>query len=161
MSWNVQGLHTKLKQHDFVQYCNSFDIFACSEIHNCCKETMETTFYKYNVYISKRKEFKGGGVAVFVSKLLNNYISKIDIHLDECIALYMKKSYLNTDKNIIYCFPYIAHEYSTVFQGQTIKGMERLIELYDSLFIKYGDTPWVVGGDLNARTGSLLDFNYI
>ena len=57
----------------------------------------------------------------------------------------MKKSYLNTDKDIVYYFSYIPHEYSTVFQGQAIKGMERLIELYDHFFIKYGDIHWVIG----------------
>ena len=81
MCWNVQGLCTKLKQADFVQYCNSFDIFACSEIHNCSKDLMETVFCNYNVYVSKRREFKGGGVAVFVSKSQGNFVDKIDIKL--------------------------------------------------------------------------------
>ena len=121
---------------------------------------METKFDKYDVYISKRKDFKGGGIAVFVSKILSNVIYNIEINLDECIALLMKKSYLNTDKDIVYYFPYIPHEYSTVFQGQSTKGMERLIELYDRLFIKYGDIHWVIGGDLNARTGNLSDLNH-
>ena len=160
MSWNVQGLNSKLNQSDFRFFCNKFDIFSCSEIHNCSKELMEKTFYNHDAYVSYRKNFKGGGIAVFVLKSLSNVISNVQIHLDECIVLSMNKKFLNIDKDIIYCFPYIPHEYSSVFYGHTIKGMERLIELFESLYLKFSDHYWVLGGDLNARTGNLHDFNY-
>ena len=158
MSWNVQGIHTKLKQHDFIKFCNSFDIFACSEIHNCSKKLMEEVFYNYNVCVSYRKNHLGGGIAVFILKSLNYVTNEISIDLNECIVLKLDKRYLNIDNNLICCFPYIPHEYSTVFSGNLIKGMERFIELYDTLNLKFGDVYWFFGGDFNARTGNLSDF---
>ena len=44
MSWNVQGINTKLNQPDFIKFCNMFDIFACSEIFNCSKDLLENFF---------------------------------------------------------------------------------------------------------------------
>ena len=160
MSWNVQGINSKLNDSDFTSFCNQFDIFSCSEIHNCTKAKLENKFDNYNVYVSYRKEFQGGGIAVFVLKSLCNIISNVEIPLNECIVLSMNKKYLNTDKDIIYCFPYIPHEYSSVFYGKSTKGIERLIELFDSLYLRFSDNYWLIGGDLNARTGSLHDFNY-
>ena len=104
MSWNVQGLYSKLKQNDFVQFCKLYDVFACSEIHNCSKDVMENTFIDYNVYVSYRTEFYGGGIAVFVLKSLQEVIKEIPIDLDECIVLHLDEHYLNVDKSFICCF---------------------------------------------------------
>ena len=68
MSWNVQGLNSKLNQSDFRFFCNKFDIFSCSEIHNCSKELMEKTFYNHDAYVSYRKNFKGAGICFEVTE---------------------------------------------------------------------------------------------
>ena len=158
MSWNVQGINTKLNQPDFIKFCNMFDIFACSEIFNCSKDLLEKIFYRYNVYVSYRTEFYGGGIAVFVLKSLQEVIKEIPIDLDECIVLLLDEHYLNVGKSFICCFPYVPHEYSSVLCGHLFKGIDRLIEVYDNLYSKFGDAYWVIGGDMNARTGNLHDF---
>ena len=113
MAWNVQGINTKLNQPDFIKFCNMFDIFACSEIFNCSKDLLEKIFYRYNVYVSYRTEFYGGGIAVFVLKSLQEVIKEIPIDLDECIVLLLDEHYLNVGKSFICCFPYVPHEYSS------------------------------------------------
>ena len=56
-----------------------------------------------------------------------------------------------------YCFPYIPHEYYTVFQGKQLKARAgRQTELYDSLLMKCWDINWINMGDLNVRTGGLI-----
>ena len=53
---------------------------------------MENVFYKYDVNVSYRKHFKGGGIAVFVLKSLHSAITKVSINLDECIVLILIKN---------------------------------------------------------------------
>ena len=124
MTWNIQGIRDKLKQHCFVNYCNNFSIFACSEINSCSKDIMEKVFNKYDVYVSYRQHFKGGGIAVFVLKSLSDVITNVSVSLDECIVLILDKKYLKIDRNIICCFPYVPHEYSTALSNYLINGIE-------------------------------------
>ena len=157
MSWNVQGLYRKLSQHDFIRFCKIYDIFSCSEIHNCPENIIKDTFPEYDVYVSKRDNLNGGGIAVFVRKIYKQFVNLIDAKLNECIVLHIQGGFIGFDKDCICCFPYIPHEYSMVFEKSNIKGMELFINLYHSLSIRFGDVYYIIGGDLNARTGSLTD----
>ena len=157
MSWNVQGLFRKLSQVNFVEFCKIYDIFSCCEIHNCNENKMKDTFPDHDVYFSKRKTLNGGGIAVFVRKIFKRFITNIDVTLDECIVLLMNRDFTGFDKDLMCCFPYIPHEYSMVFDKNKVKGMELFINLYESLSLRFGDVHWVIGGDLNARTGILTD----
>ena len=85
--WNVQGLFRKLSQVNFVQFCKIYDVFSCSEIHNCSENIIKDAFPEHEVYLSKRKTLNGGGISVFVRKIFKQFVSKIDIQLDECIVL--------------------------------------------------------------------------
>ena len=134
-----------------------YDVFSCSEIHNCSENIIKDAFPEHEVYLSKRKTLNGGGISVFVRKIFKQFVSKIDIQLDECIVLHIKHEFTGYDKDLICCFPYIPHEYSTVFYQNNIKGMERFINLFNSLSLRFGDVYWLIGGDLNARTGTLRD----
>ena len=158
MCWNVQGIFNKLLLTDFVNFCSNYDIFSCSEIHNCSEDRMKNSFPKYNIYVSYRDGFKGGGVAVFVKKCLFNVVKEIKIDLPECKVFNIDRSYLNTDQNMICCFPYIPHYYSTVFENSHVKGLERLFDLYDDINSTIGEVYWLIGGDLNSRVGKLDDF---
>ena len=158
MSWNVQGLYLKLRQYDFIQFCKQFDIFSLSEINNCSQQYIEEKFPEYDIYISKREHFKGGGLAVFVLKTIKQFVSKIEIDMNECIVLNLKKDILRFDEDIICCFPYIAHEYSILFNDSIKKGMEILIDLHNLLNLTHCQKYWIIAGDLNARTGNLIDF---
>ena len=157
MCWNVQSISKKLCKVNFVNFCKSYDIFSCSEIHNCNEDKIKDAFPDYDVYLSKRKTLNGGGIAVFVCKIFKEFVTKIDVTLDECIVLRMKRDLTGLDKDLICYFPYIPHEYSMVFDKSKVKGMELLINLYDSLSLRFGDVYCLIGGDLNARTGSLND----
>ena len=158
MTWNVQGLAKKMFQRDFVEFCTNNDIFSCSEINACKKETMQKQFVDFNVYVSPRNGYNGGGVAVFVRKTLSEIVNFIDIECPECVLFRVKQSYLNINKDLLLCFPYIPHYYSLVFENSVTKGLDRLIDLYNTINSKYGDVYWLIGGDLNARTGKLDDF---
>ena len=155
--WNVQGLFRKLSQVNFVKFCKLYDVFSCSEIHNCSENIIKDAFPDYEVFLSKRKTLNGGGISVFVRKIFKQSISKIDIQLDECIVLHVKHEFTGFDKDLICCFPYIPHEYSLVFDQNNSKGMERFINLFNSLSLRFGEVYWLIGGDLNARTGTLKD----
>lgn len=157
MCWNVQGLKQKLFNNDFIEYCKSFDIFSLSEIHNCNKNDVSKVFDNYEVYLSHREHFKGGGVGVLVKKHLTNYLIKTIKGLHECITLRFKKSLFNTEKDVILCFPYIAHEFSTVFQNSVQKGIGLLEGFAAKVNEEEGDILWVIGGDCNARTGTISD----
>ena len=158
MIWNVQGLDKKLYQRDFIDFCTNNDILSCSEIHNCTKEKIMKYFNNYDVYVSHRIGYSGGGVAVCVRKALSNIVTFVNTETSECILLHVKKSYLNIEKDLIICFPYIPHYYSMVFEKTVTKGIDRLMNLYNKVNSKYKDVHWLIGGDFNARTGKLDDY---
>ena len=39
-----------------------------------------------------------------------------------------------------------------------LKGIARLVEFYETLYLKFEEVYWGIGGDMNARTGNLHDF---
>ena len=157
MSWNSHGLNTKLDDVDFVNYCKNFDIFSISEIYDCKEEKLKKVFSAYDCYVAKRLRGMGGGVAVFVLKSLENLVVRLNIDLSECICLLLDKNCLKTDKKVLLCFPYIAHESSPVYQNMSTKGIQNLESLFVELSEKYGQVEWIIGGDMNARTGLLDD----
>ena len=159
MAWNIQGLRPKLYNREFKEFCSTFDIFSLSEIQSCTEKLMRDSFPEFEVFISRRTVCNGGGVAVFVNKTIIKFVTQIVSHADECLFFLVKRSILNEsiDSDLIISFPYIAHEYSAVYNNMSIKGIELLEHNLNYIFNKVGYLPCLIAGDLNSRVGTLSD----
>ena len=159
MAWNIQGLRPKLFNHDFKEFCKIFDVFSLSEIQGCTEKLMRDSFPQFEVFTSFRTICKGGGVAVFIKKKIVKYICKISNHAEECLFFLVKKSLFsnNIETDVIFCFPYIAHEYSSLYDDLPVKGIELFEQNLNHIFNKVGYLPCIIVGDLNSRVGTLSD----
>ena len=92
-----------------------------------------------------------------IKKEFGNFVKRIILEAEECVFLLLDKCILPCDEDVIACFPYIAPEYSTIYKDKIFKGIEVLEQHFVDAVLKYGDLPWLIGGDLNARTGNCDD----
>lgn len=88
---------------------------------------------------------------------LNDAISIFKHEYEECIVITVNKALMNLTKNMVCIFPYVAPEYSPVFEESTLSGIEILENLITDIVDALGDVHVLIGGDLNARCGILDD----
>lgn len=157
MSWNIQGLRPKIFNPSFKEFCNNYDIFALSEINKCPNSVMAENFPDYEIMVSRRSLCKGGGVAVFVRKMFVQFVQRIESCAEECVFCIVNRSIIGTTSDVLFCFPYIAHEHSNVYEHTSLKGIDLFEHYLLEIFDKVSFLPCIIAGDMNARAGILAD----
>ena len=153
MTWNIQGLKTKLIDHDFVKFLNQYEIFSLSEIHNITYNEICKVFPNFEVFISYRTACQGGGVAVCVKRTILPFLKRIESDMEECVFLSFNE--ILFEKTVVMIFPYIAHEGSVFYENKLLNGIEKLEVEYLKIKEKVENSLCLICGDLNSRTGNL------
>ena len=168
----MQGLRSKVENQDFVDYISSFDFVCLTEtfIDNHFENNI---FINHIIYESKATRFSNygralGGVMVLVRKELNPLIQKIDLSLNNMIALIIDNKLTGSEKSIVFLACYLPPTDSIYWQNNTYcKGPECLEEAILEIHDHIQDFYLIVNGDLNSRTGcenisydNLDDSNY-
>ena len=97
LSWNIDGLRSKLDDIDFIKYLNSFDIFGLIETWEISlSEQMTSLFPKFNIYVCEAiKQAKFGramaGVFVFVRKEYDQFITRLNTECKFAVFLNCSK----------------------------------------------------------------------
>jgi hypothetical protein len=103
-----------------------------------------------------------GGVAVLVKEKFVQYIEEMNIEIDNCVALKIRKSVFNTMKDIllvgIYIPPYNSNYWKHAMDGY---GLELLDKCVIEAHKFCSELSLICFGDINARTSNLnAEFDY-
>ena len=157
-SWNIHGFNAKkCKDEMFLNCISKIDICFLSEtwLHKSMNYDVvkKVIFYqnaiKNNLVKSGRSS---GGMLVMINKEMKKGIKLVEKNTSYGIWLKLEKSFFNLDENIYICGCYTQPEDSVY----AIKDVFDTIENDISDFARLGKV--VIMGDLNARTGNLLDY---
>ena len=149
LSWNVQGMATRVEDSEFQNAIKFFQLLCLQE-----------TFLKDNKKISLPgfapgifRSF-GNGVAVFVREQFCNQIKSIDdVGHDSVIWVHAKLR----GKDSSYCIACV-YNYPTSSHNKNENFFDNLLEDISVLNDRYSSPHFILIGDWNARIGSLSEY---
>ena len=148
--WNIQGLHARLKDFEFISMCQNFSIL-------CFQETLLATHDKpeipgYTAYYHSNQN-KRGGVAIFIKDKLKDKITHTeDIRRSNVLWT------VAATRRCTYCLAtvYNTHEAS---KFREVKFFENLTDDISVLSHRFNNPVFIVVGDFNARTANQTEFS--
>lgn len=170
LTWNIRSIftenvysHKMLKTMVWDVYNNFInnDIICLQETWCDDNEALLLEDDIFNVFYSNRKlrhkkaKRPSGGVAIMIKKHLIKGIKKQFSSSDDVLWIKLDKQFFSLDRDIFICNAYLPPEGSSLFSWYTIDVCDKL-ELDIMRYCELGDI--LLCGDLNARTGSLLDY---
>ena len=156
VSWNIEGLASRLNEPGFVEYLSSFDI--C-----CLVETFTSENFDFSIYFDEYLVFhspaiklsshgrRSGGAAILIKKSYSMKVTLIPCRQDNMVAV--KISSPDGHDIVIICV-YIPPTDSPYYRDKLIKcNLELLEELLLDIRRLNPDSSIVLCGDFNARIG--------
>ena len=96
-----------------------------------------------------------GGVALLVRKQFARFVKQIHVEYDYCVVLQLSKELSGLDKDCILLGVYSPPSNSIYYKDcETENGMSLVEDCIFDIIEQHGELPFLVFGDLNARTGS-------
>jgi hypothetical protein len=158
LSWNVNGLLTKIHDNEFVRYIRSFDFV-------CLFETFVETFHYnlltgYEVFckpalkLSKQGRHSGG-VVCLIKKDICKYVKQIITTVHNMFVFLCDKCIFGTEKDVLFVCTYIPPEGSPYYAYYDLdNGISLLEEFICDYLIDSDDVFILICGDLNSRTSN-------
>ena len=161
LTWNVEGLFTKLFDKEFVSFVSSHD-FVCLTESFLVDELKFDAFPEHDLFYQHAKKIThqgrpSGGVVCLVNKSLTPLIKQIKVDIGIFVLLYIDKTLFNVDKDVLYVCAYVPPEGSQYYNAFDIdKDGISLLEncLVDNVILD-NDVHIIVNGDLNSRTSNV------
>ena len=158
VSYNVDGLFSKLSDVDFLSFIDQFDCVCLLETYmtdNIIPKNIFTQFlpaYFYPAIPSAGQGRASGGIIVLVKLKFKNIVSRIEHDFHSSIVL-LFKNVLNGSKNdLVFISTYI-HPYGSVFYNN--QNENNGINLFENSFFnlhkKYLHSEFMISGDFNSR----------
>ena len=141
MSWNINGVHTKLEKTNIQTLLCDYDIVCLNEV----KTSINISFPGYVTYMSINKSVPHrGGTAVLIKSYLEALISSIDVSICDQIWIEIKSAPI-----VLLGFCYIPPSDSVYYSHEHFSAiLEKIKSIpYDS---------YLLMGDFNSRFGSLV-----
>lgn len=162
VSWNINGLLTKLADETFKEILNDFDIIFFNETWISKNNTLELDILGYkcvHVYGNKAHGVKkgrySGGVAVYFRDSLTEKLNVVETNDLGLIWIKLHRELFCFDEHVYICNAYIPPINSKVHNRSEVNffdDIEKGVELYSK------DGQVYICGDLNSRTGDLVDY---
>ena len=163
LSWNVQGLSSKLNDADFLDFISNYDILIFTETWLAKSTNVNIDNYlcfscprpKYN----KKAKRHSGGVILYYKKKYFGYIKLISENERGILWFKLSKTYFGTENDLLICSCYVPPEGSDVYKNRHSQLFE--YDFFDQLSIdilnysQLGDI--MLTGDFNSRIGQKSD----
>ena len=158
LSWNVEGLASKLDYPDFLSYINDFSFV-------CLLETFleyfpeSNLFPDFDVFVSSAKKLskqgrRSGGVICLVKKKFKRYFNEVPCMYDNILVFKICKALFGTLNDILLICTYIPPIDSVYYSRVEEKnGVLYLESCMVDLCCRYANNSIILCGDLNSRTG--------
>ena len=159
-SWNINGIKNKIKDPDFLELLQPYDIIFLSEtwIDKGEENISIDGFFSLSVAQSgrhKNAKHNSGGISVFIKNEYKNHIKILKSTEEHFIWLKINKSVTGFPKDTYCCGAYIKPHGSPIYTRQP--DLDLFSVLSDNIN-KYKNLGYILcTGDLNARTGKLSD----
>ena len=141
MSWNINGVRTKLEKKNVQDFLRNYDIISLNEV----KTSLHVSFPGY---VSYKSEVCGsaerGGTVVFIRNCFAEFILDVDTSIQEQVWIRFRFA-----PNHVFCFCYIPPADSQYYSHDLFAAIQEKL-CGDSL-----RQECIVIGDMNARFGSL------
>ena len=153
LSFNVEGLKTKLDDPSFLELIQKYDIIILTETWKA--DTLKINIEGFWDYSQVRPKHKNairhsGGITVLAKNHLRFGLKLVE-DTEEFLWFRLKKSLFQLENDIFLCAAYIPPNNTT----PTITTKKYYFGKLNEILIKYNDKgDVVIMGDLNARTGN-------
>lgn len=139
ISWNINGIFTKLEKANVMQLLLYYDVICLNEI----KTSTQIRFPGYVVYSSMCGESDGrGGTAVCVRNNLSRLIHSVDTSTGDQVWLQLKNF-----PSTLFGFCYIPPSDSPYYSHAAVSCIQ------EKILHNYRCNRYVIMGDMNARFG--------
>ena len=161
--WNVGGMRLsssdpKIEDHRFIEIIKKHDIICLTETHCGDEDKIVVQGYKcFQLCRSKTKKSNRhhGGIAILFKECIATGLKFLNHKNNDYIWVKLCKNFFNSTKDIYMCAAYIPPENSPFFKSRG----ENTLEYIENDLLKYCNMGSILlVGDLNARTGTELDF---
>ena len=165
LSWNVEGLKSKLFSFDLHNTLCTYDIVGLIETWDMDSSYCINYFQDYVLHScpAKRSLAGGrpmGGIMVGVKNTIAKLVERICEDLKFGVFLKINKSMFTTGRDVIFASVYIPPpEKSPVYDNNNISVLECLENCFTTQDWHKFDI--IIGGDLKARIGTLLSIQLV
>ena len=171
-AWNINGFskrinnvkYNKLEDENVLKTVQDFDIFCLLETHHTAEQVGSLhidQFKNHSICRPKPKNARrykpSGGLSLYIRKTMVAGVVILPEPGTESIFIKLRKQFFGLENHVIVCFSYCVPTSSAVLNRDFMP--EDLFEDLGSKLSKYerqGDL--ILMGDLNSRTGSILDY---
>ena len=159
MHWNINGLQSKLFDHDFISFVTSFD-FVCL-VETFVQNVRDDVFQNYTVFCREATKLPGpgrpsGGVVCLIKNHVMPWVRRLHVNKGNFLLFVISKQLFGTVKDILYACVYVPPEGSSYYafmdEADGISMLENC--LVDSA-LTLGDYHVILSGDLNGRTSNI------
>ena len=159
ISYNVDGLCTIMNEIDLSNFIRGFSFAVFVETF--VVSVNENIFPDHVCFVSPALKLSdsvhgrlSGGVIVCVKKELRNYVEQVPVEYDNTVVLKLSKKLLGTDKDAIFIATYVPPVDSPYYkETDIVSGISVLEDCMLDVTKQVGELPFILCGDLNARTG--------
>ena len=158
LSWNVDGLISKLSDSEFINYLSRFNFVCLTETF---VEYFDATshFPDYNCYVSPARKLsyqgrRSGGVICLVDQKLSKYFCRIDVPFDNIVALKCSKLLIQEQRDVIFVCVYVPPQDSPYYDDAS-DDIAILENCLIDLSTTFSDCLLILCGDFNSRTSDV------
>lgn len=158
MCWNIDGLHSKIRDDECIGYIGKFDIAALVETFVEGSYNVTLSFPDHDTYLCSAVKLshqgrRSGGVMLLVKKCLAKFVEKIDTIFDQLIVLKLSKTLFKGTYDVMLIAAYVPPQGSKYYAtAETNCHLETLDNCILYLMETYKDFHLMLIGDMNART---------
>lgn len=150
---NVCGVKNRLCYPEFKKLINDFDIICLSETKLSDIDIIDADNFMFKYKNRKKFNNRSGGIALGYKMFLNEHIKVFETDCPFVLWFSVDKKLLKTSQNVIFGIIYVPPEGSKYGNDDAFSE----IELEFQKFNRFSNFVCLLG-DMNARTGNLLDF---
>ena len=157
--WNVEGLFEKLNFDGLCDFMQTFDILGLGETFTLPGFDFSIKFPDHLALHCPAKKYSklgrpSGGLVVLIKKTLAPFIEIVETNLSHVLAIKIKKSLLNTTRDLLLVTIYNHPKESVFYKDKPYYSTLEQTEEFLANSIEEGkDLDILINGDLNARIG--------
>ena len=157
--WNIEGLYEKLNFEGLCDFVQTFDVLGLGETFTLPGFDFGIKFPDYLALHCPAKKYTklgrpSGGLVLLIRKSLAPFIEIVETNISHVLAIKIKKTLLNTTKDLLFVSVYNHPRESVFYKNKTYYSTLEQVEQFLADNIEEGkDLDILINGDLNARIG--------